>query len=133
MRLDCDVSWYVNVLQDKIEELEASLEAVRAECMALSEQNPATEKELQVSAKALTALFAGQLVALCGHHAQVSFLSALSVGRLRAWCNPILDSLNSRDGLRACCRCGRAWWRNPIVISIDTVSWQVQGSVQPCP
>ena len=65
----CVVSQYLRALQDKIEELEASLEAVRAECMALSEQNPATEKELQVRAKALTVLSAGQMVVLCCYQA----------------------------------------------------------------
>ena len=67
------------MLQDKIEELEASLEAVRAECMALSEQNPATEKELQVSAKALNSPFAGHLAVLCCQHAQC----AVSLGTVR--------------------------------------------------
>ena len=36
------------LLQDKIEELQASLHAVGAEAKALSEQNTASEQELQV-------------------------------------------------------------------------------------
>ena len=36
------------LLQDKIEELQASLQAVGAEAKALSEQNSASEQELQV-------------------------------------------------------------------------------------
>ena len=36
------------MLQDKIEELQASLDAAGAEAKALSEQNTATEQELQV-------------------------------------------------------------------------------------
>lgn len=54
------------MLQDKIEELQASLDAVGAEAKALSEQNTATEQELQVGRLLLALLPAASSVMYAG-------------------------------------------------------------------